>query len=189
MSKMLLCTVCALAVVLAVCGCSSSGDESGSAEERAQVEGGVATPIASFALDDAEGVIDGQLVAVDADVTSDGGGSLLVTANAPTTVRLFELGDVDVEEANLSCAASVRSEGLDGIAYLELLCSFSELGEYFSRALESPATGDSDWAVQEVAFLLQKGQNPDNIKLNLIIDGTGTVWIDDLSVSVLAFPG
>lgn len=29
-------------------------------------------------------------------------------------------------------------------------------------------------------FFLQKGENPDNVKLNLVIEGKGTVWIDDI---------
>jgi len=32
----------------------------------------------------------------------------------------------------------------------------------------------------ETPFFFKKGENPDNIKLNLIIKGKGTVWIDDI---------
>jgi hypothetical protein len=33
---------------------------------------------------------------------------------------------------------------------------------------------------QETPFFLKKGENPNNVKLNLVIDGKGMVWIDDI---------
>ena len=53
-------------------------------------------------------------------------------------------------------------------------------GEYFSRDLGSPLTGTVDWSAEETPFFLKKGENPDNIKLNLVVEGKGTVWIDDI---------
>jgi hypothetical protein len=44
----------------------------------------------------------------------------------------------------------------------------------------SPLTGTTDWTTAETPFLLKRGENPDNVKLNLVIDGKGTVWIDDI---------
>ena len=41
-------------------------------------------------------------------------------------------------------------------------------------------SGTVEWATQETPFFLQRGQNPDNVKLNLVIEGTGTAWIDDV---------
>lgn len=35
---------------------------------------------------------------------------------------------------------------------------------------------------QPSPFFLQKGENPDNVKLNLVIKGKGTAWIDDIRV-------
>jgi hypothetical protein len=37
-----------------------------------------------------------------------------------------------------------------------------------------------DWTMEEIPFFLKKGKNPDNVKLNLVFDGTGTAWIDDI---------
>ncbi|MCH8120599.1 MAG: hypothetical protein IIC00_12845 [Planctomycetes bacterium] len=59
-------------------------------------------------------------------------------------------------------------------------CHFPGRGEYFSKGLMNPLTGTTDWTTEEIPFLLKKGQNPDNVKLNLVIDGKGTVWIDDI---------
>jgi hypothetical protein len=117
---------------------------------------------------------------LDTEVTSDGNGSLRITATEPTTIRLYETGDVDVENARLTYRAKVRTEGIEGKVYLEMWCQFTGKGEFFSRDLGSPVSGSVDWSTEETLFFLQKGENPDNVKLNLIIEGKGTVWIDDI---------
>src|SRR5262249_55977340 len=103
--------------------------------------------------------------------------------DGPMTVHLYETGDLDVEDARVIYQAKLRSEGLEGKAYLEMWCSFAGKGEFFSRALQAPIGGTTGGASQGTPFFLQKGQNPDNVKLNLVIDGRGTVWIDDLKLT------
>jgi hypothetical protein len=34
----------------------------------------------------------------------------------------------------------------------------------------------------ETPFFLKRGEKPDNVKLNVVINGTGTVWIDDVKL-------
>ena len=130
-------------------------------------------PIASL-----DGVLTRSGVEFDAEHSSDGNGSLRIVATEPTTVRIFEVGDVDVEDARLIYRAHIRTEAVRGQAYLEMWCRFPGKGEFFSRALHSPISGSTDWTTQETPFFLQAGQNPDNVKLNVVIDGTGTVWVD-----------
>lgn len=117
---------------------------------------------------------------LDNKITSDGNGSLRITATQPTTIRLYETGDVDVENARLTYQAKIRTEGVEGKVYLEMWCQFTGKGEFFSRDLASPLSGSIDWSTEETPFFLQKGENPDNVKLNLVIEGKGTVWIDDI---------
>jgi hypothetical protein len=69
---------------------------------------------------------------------------------------------------------------VEGRVYLEMLCHFPFKGEFFSKGLIEPLTGTTNWTKVETPFLLKKGENPDNVKLNLVIDGKGTVWIDDI---------
>jgi len=59
-------------------------------------------------------------------------------------------------------------------------CHFPGKGEFFSRALQSPLSGSNEWTSQETPFFLKKGENPDNIKINVVVNGKGTVWIDDI---------
>jgi hypothetical protein len=131
-------------------------------------------------VDSMEGIITQSGVEIDRAVSSDGNGSLKITATEPTVVRLFETGDIDVENARLIYQAKVRTEGIDGKVYLEMWCNFPGKGEFFSRGLQTPLTGTTNWTTEETPFFLQKGENPDNVKLNLVIDGKGTAWIDDI---------
>jgi hypothetical protein len=50
----------------------------------------------------------------------------------------------------------------------------------FKVALQSPLSGSNDWSSMTTLFFLKEGQNPDNIKINIVIDGKGTAWIDDI---------
>ena len=136
--------------------------------------------IARYSVDSAEGVITGSGVAPDKEITSDGKGSLRISADEPAVIRLFETGDLDVEDARLVYRAKVRCENVEGQVFLEMWCQFSGKGEFFSRGLHNTISGTTDWASLEAFFFLKKGENPDNIRLNLVINGTGTAWIDDI---------
>jgi hypothetical protein len=135
-----------------------------------------------FPLDSLEGVISRSGVQLDKDVSSDGNGSLQVAATGPTVVRLFELGDIDIENARLIYQAKVRTKDVEGRVYLEMWCSFPGKGEFFSRGLATSLSDTTDWTTQQTPFFLQKGDNPDNVKLNLVINGKGMAWIDDIQV-------
>jgi hypothetical protein len=136
--------------------------------------------IKRFPVDTMEGIITQSGVQIDKAVSSDGNGSLRITSTEPMVVRLFEVGDIDVENARLIYQAKVRTEGVEGKVYLEMWCHFVGKGEFFSRGLQTPLTGTTGWTTEETPFFLQKGENPDNVKLNLVIDGKGTAWIDDI---------
>jgi len=135
-----------------------------------------------FPIDTMEGIITQSGVEIDKGISSDGNGSLKITATGPTVVRLFELGDIDIENARLIYQARVRTEGIEGQVYLEMWCHFPGKGEFFSRGLQTPLTGTTNWTTEETPFFLKKGENPDNVKLNLVINGRGTAWIDDIRV-------
>ena len=133
-----------------------------------------------FPIDSMDGIITQSGVKIDKAVSSDGNGSLKITAAAPTVIRLFETGDIDIENARLVYQARLRTEGVEGKVFLEMWCNFTGKGEFFSRGLQTPLTGTTNWTTEETPFFLKKGENPDNVKLNLVIDGKGTVWIDDI---------
>jgi hypothetical protein len=139
-----------------------------------------AVDLQHYPLDSLEGVSSQSGVELDPAISSDGKGSLRVTAAAPLTVRLYETGDIPVDNARLIYQARLRCENVQGEAYLEMWCRFPGKGEFFSRALQAPLSGTAEWSSQETPFFLKKGEDPDEIKLNLVVNGTGTVWIDDI---------
>ena len=138
------------------------------------------TEVRKYALDDLQAVITKSGVELDKSAAGEGRTCLKVTADAPTVVRLFETGPVDVEDARLIYQARLRTENVQGQAYLEMWCHFPDQGEFFSRGLDRPLTGTTAWTTVETPFVLKQGQKPDNVKLNLVITGKGTAWIDDI---------
>ncbi|HAM49213.1 MAG TPA: hypothetical protein DCP92_00390 [Nitrospiraceae bacterium] len=138
------------------------------------------TEIKRYSLDSLDGLITESGAQLDKENSGDGKGSLRITATEPTVVRLFETGDINVENARLFYAAKVRTKGLKGRVYLEMLCDVPGKGEFFSRNDRTAVTGSTKWINMETVFFIKRGEKPDNVKLNLVIDGKGTVWIDDV---------
>lgn len=138
------------------------------------------TELKHFPLNSLEGILTSSGVELDSAVSYDGKGSLKITAGAPMVVRLFETGNLDVQNARLIYQAKVRTQDVEGQVYLEMWCQFPGKGDFFSRGIDTPLTGTVEWASLETPFFLQKGENPENVRLNIVVNGTGTVWIDDI---------
>ena len=147
-------------------GCSKSQDKSGE--------------IRHYPVESLEGLVNNTGIEFDKDVSSDGNGSLRIKATIPSTIPLYETGDVDVDNTRLEYRAMIKTMDFHGRVFLEMWCRFQGKGEYFSRDLGSPVVGSTDWTDEMTPFFLKKGENPENVKLNLVIDGTGTVWVDDI---------
>ena len=137
------------------------------------------TVLKEFPVDNLNEIITQSGVGIVKNVSSDGNGSLRIVAKEPTIVRLFEVDDIDVDDARLIYQAKVRTKDVEGQVYLEMWCHFPGKGEFFSRGLDSPLTGTTNWVTLQIPFFLKKGEKPDYVKLNIVINGTGTVWIDD----------
>ncbi len=134
------------------------------------------------------GLIDAKAVEFDAQTSADTNGSFHIRANNAKTVRLYETGDIDVENAKLLYRAMVKTENVKGTVYLEMWCRFGEKGRYFSRDLDTPVTGTRGWETEETPFFLKKGENPDAVELNIVINGSGDVWVDDIRLLKTAMP-
>ena len=82
----------------------------------------------------------------------------------------------------LTYRMQMRTENLKGGAYLEMWCQLPGQGEFFSKGLHHKVEGTTDWASYEVPFYLKKGQIPDLIKLNVVLEGSGTVWFRNVEL-------
>jgi len=138
--------------------------------------------IKTFPTDNMDAIITRSDVSIDKEISSNGKSSVKMIANSPTTFKLFETGPIDVDNARLIYKAKVRTDNVKGQAFLEMWCSFPGKGEFFSRGLQNPMSGTNGWTSVETPFFLKKGEKPDNVKLNVVVDGTGTVWIDDVKL-------
>ena len=99
------------------------------------------------------------------------------------TVPLFELVPPHLEHCVITWRAQMRTEKLTDRVYLEMLCRFPGRGEFFSKGFDHAVTGTNDWASYEVSFYLKKGESPDLLKLNLVAEGAGGIWIKDVELS------
>jgi uncharacterized protein (TIGR03067 family) len=82
----------------------------------------------------------------------------------------------------LTFRGQMKASNLQGEAYLEMVCEFADgphKGEHFTRGLAIPLKGTSEWASYETSFALPNDQWPGKFKLNVVIEGKGTVWIKD----------
>jgi hypothetical protein len=114
-------------------------------------------------------------------VSSDDG--WLIEVVDSQTVRLFDVSDFKVDNCLLSYSASLKSAKVAERAYLEMWCRIPGRGEFFSKGFHNALRGTTDWASYEIPFYLKHGQRPDLVKLNLTIEGGGSVWIKDIELS------
>ncbi len=123
----------------------------------------------------------GLKIQTDSQIRTEGNGSVKITTAWPTTVCLGEITGLNVEDAQLVYKAKVKTE-LEGDAFLEMWVDVAG-GQYFSRGMNNPVKDKSEWMSIQTPFMFQKGQKPDKVTLNLVINGKGTVWIDDIILS------
>lgn len=133
-------------------------------------------------LDFLDGVIARKNVVIDEEIKAQGKGSLRISAPVSTVVELFEKKGLKAKDVKLVYSARMRTEDLKGKAYLEMLIFYPDGSKNFSRSLKSALSGTSGWKEESVSYPLKKGLSPDSVKLNLVIDGTGTVWVDDVKL-------
>lgn len=123
----------------------------------------------------------GTTISTDATIKQEGDGSIRITTLWPTTICLAEVPALNVENASLVYRARVKSEKLAGRAFLEMWCEV-EGSHYFSRGMDSTVTGSVNWKTLQTPFLLQAGQKARAVTLNIVINGKGTVWVDDVTL-------
>jgi hypothetical protein len=138
-----------------------------------------------FPINDLKGIVTQSEVQFDKSVSSYGNGSIKIAAKAPVVIPLYSFSDIKVDDTQIIYEANVKSESLNGQALLEMWCAFQDKGEFFSRGFDSIISGTTDWKTIRTVFNLRKGEMPDQIKLNIMVNGIGTVWIDDIHLSKL----
>lgn len=164
--RIVLCFVLMVAVVL-FSDCRRSPDES--------------NLLVDLPVDDTEDIISKADVTFVKDVSKDGNGCIRIDVDRAKYIKLYELDTIDLEYARLKYKAEVKTENFSGDTFLEMWCTFKGKGRFFSRGLEKTLSGTNDWTTLETFFLLRKGENPDKVELDLVINGNGgTIWVDSI---------
>lgn len=138
--------------------------------------------LSHFPVDDLSGIVPQPVVQFDRSVSSDGNGSIRIDAFETTTVFLYTIDNIHIDNAQIVYEAKLKSENLKGQAYLEMWCVFKDKGQFFSRGFDNAVSGTTDWKTIATPFLLKENEMPDQFKLNLVVNGNGTVWIDDIKL-------
>lgn len=152
----------------------------------AQVETELVFPISSL-----QELITQSGVEIDNEITTDNNGSLLINTDKAIKVELFELDKQNFKNKRLTYKAQIRSEDLTGtddlrgISYIELVAVFPDGEELISRGPRVPISGTIDWRPAETVLYVDKGNAPKNVKLNLIVEGQGKVWIDAVKLETI----
>lgn len=138
--------------------------------------------LAQLPLDKVESLA--TVLALDSEITAEGKSAVKIISPGPASICLGLIENLQVEDAGqaykLVYQAQVRARDLKGNAFLEMWCFFGSDGPYFSRGLNSYITGTTDWTTLTTPFFLQPGQTPTRITLNLYVNGSGTLWVDDI---------
>jgi hypothetical protein len=110
---------------------------------------------------------------------------------AGRSIRLFEVYDPGRDNCVLVYRAKLKAEDLRGRSSLEMWCRWPGGREFFSRAagFGHVVSGTTGWVTQETPFLLQKGYRPDQVRLNLAVEGAGRVWVKDVELLWAPLPG
>jgi len=123
----------------------------------------------------------GTTIALDKYQTSDGNGSIKISSIRPITICLGEVTKLEIEESEVVYKAVVKSEDLDGTAFLEMWCTINGKS-FFSRGLTSTISGKSDWKEISTPFSVKKGEKIDKISFSIVLNGRGTIWIDGVKL-------
>ncbi len=122
----------------------------------------------------------GTTVTTDTLFRTEGGASIRVRTRWPTVINIGEATRIAViDGATPVFRAKLRTQALDGTAYLEMWCHFADGSRYFARGVDSTVSGSAEWTPVQTVFRLEPGQRPVRVTLNLVVNGTGTVWIDE----------
>jgi hypothetical protein len=139
----------------------------------------VAQELKKLNLDDASSI--GLQIQNDTTIKTEGKSALKITTLWPTTVCLGQVSGLNIENAKLIYKAKLKTD-LQGSAYLEMWVGVDG-GQYFSRGLNDQIQGKTEWQALQTPFMFKKGQKPDKVTLNVVINGIGTVWVDDIVLS------
>lgn len=131
---------------------------------------------------DTNNIIDDSLAVFYQNISKDGKGSLSFSIQQPRTIQLYEVDNLQIKNTVISYSAAIKTANWNGNCYLEMWC-FVDGGAYFSRSFDQTITQDTDWKRITAPFFLKNEQILEKVKLNIVADGIGDIWIDSVTLT------
>ena len=75
----------------------------------------------------------------------------------------------------------LRSANLKGRAYFEIRCRFSDR-EPVAKGRDQAVSGTTEWVRQSIPIPLEKGKRAEDVALDVVVEGAGTVWVDNIAL-------
>jgi len=145
--------------------------------------------LGSWPLDSLAGLVSqDEELSIDLEDSVDGGGSLHIAAKEKRVVKLFEVRNLEIENVALTYSAWLKCMSVGGNVYLEMWCRVPGRGESFSRGFETAINRSEDWTESQTLFFVDKGYQVDRVRLNLVIEDGGHVWVDDVKLTAGPYP-
>jgi hypothetical protein len=145
--------------------------------------------VAAHSCDELAGLVDqDEELTIDRQDKFEGEGALYVKASEKRAVRLLELENPELEDVLITCTAQAKCIGIWGRAYLELFCSVPGEGDFTARDWDHAVHATQDWTPVRVEYRLEDGQRPDRLRLSLVINSAGSVWLDDIRITATPLP-
>jgi hypothetical protein len=114
--------------------------------------------------------------------------ALKVTSDAKgKAVTVFIIEDPAITSNRYAVTGQVRYESVRGRGYLEMWNNFPDGGAFFSRTLGSTGpmaaiTGTSRWRAFLLPFTSNPGYLPNELVVNVVLAGKGTVYLRNLKL-------
>lgn len=104
-------------------------------------------------------------------------------------MRLYELPSPRGLEGRLIVlTARLKSVGMRGLAFPELWIHAAGRNEVQVRNPVAAVAKTKDWTPVRVEYRCERGERPDLLRVNLVLDGIGRAWIDDIRISSEPLP-
>jgi serine/threonine protein kinase len=102
------------------------------------------------------------------------------------TFPLFGISKPEAFGCVLAYRAEIKTEDVQGQAYLELAAGMPDGTHSYSRSIHTPLKGSVDWTKCEAPLLVEG--RPQTLQMNLVIQGGGTVWVRNVSLVARPLP-
>src|SRR5262249_49290970 len=114
-------------------------------------------------------------------------GAWKIVAREKRLTPLFHIPTTDIKKGTLTFRAKMKSTNLPKNAYLRLDVHLGK--EEVVRSDSKPISGVSDWAAFEWSCGMDENHSPEAVKLKVVFDSRGTVWIKDVELVYVPAPG